>query len=190
MARRPGSSDVIDCAGCGRPFDRGPRGTSKRCPPCKVDNRNAVKRRYADRHPERVAASKTQYVAANPGKVQTSKKAWKAKNPERVRADRRATKKRHPEANRSYVRARAARLRGLTVVAFTPEQLLARLSMFAGCWMCGGPKESIDHVKPLAVGGAHMLCNFRPACLACNTRKNDTWPYPTSRLDVSVPAAT
>lgn len=95
---------------------------------------------------------------------------------ERVRQYRRDVKRRNPVANRSYVRARKARQRGSTMVRFTPQQLVQRLSMFAGCWMCGGQPETIDHVKPLAKGGPHLLANLRPACLACNSRKSDRWP--------------
>jgi 5-methylcytosine-specific restriction endonuclease McrA len=102
--------------------------------------------------------------------------AYRLAHPEQYREYRRAGKKRNPEANRSYVRARKTRLRGQVVVHFTPEQLRQRLSMFAGCWMCGGRAETIDHVKPIAKGGAHMLANLRPACLACNSRKQDRWP--------------
>lgn len=60
---------------------------------------------------------------------------------------------------------------------FTPDQLALRLSMFDGCWMCGNPADTVDHVKPLAKGGAHMLCNLRPACRSCNSSKNDRWPF-------------
>lgn len=80
-------------------------------------------------------------------------------------------------------RARRAWRRAVTKNAgcgepFTVEQLAARLSMFAGCWMCGvGPKEHIDHVKPLARGGRHILANLRPACARCNRAKSDTWPW-------------
>jgi len=44
------------------------------------------------------------------------------------------------------------------------------------CWMCEGPFEHVDHVKPLSKGGPHILANLRPACASCNASKNDRWP--------------
>jgi len=77
---------------------------------------------------------------------------------------------------------------------FTVERLNARLAMFGRtCWVCGqripeGDRElHIDHVKPLAMGGAHTPANLRPACAECNGRKGAAWPIDTStahlRLD-------
>lgn len=72
-------------------------------------------------------------------------------------------------------RRKRARLREATIIPFSAEQLAARLAMFPGCWMCGGDWDTLDHVKPLAKGGAHTLSNIRPACRSCNSSKNDTW---------------
>jgi 5-methylcytosine-specific restriction endonuclease McrA len=44
------------------------------------------------------------------------------------------------------------------------------------CWMCGAAATEIDHVKPIDKGGAHILCNLRPACRPCNSRKAAKWP--------------
>jgi 5-methylcytosine-specific restriction endonuclease McrA len=82
---------------------------------------------------------------------------------------------------REHGRRRYALRKGATLVeSFTPEQLQQRLSMFAGCWVCGGAKEHVDHVKPLNKGGAHCLANLRPACASCNASKQDAWPFPTA----------
>lgn len=74
-------------------------------------------------------------------------------------------------------KARFAQKKGARALPFTDEQLRARLSMFPGCWMCGGAKEETEHVKPLSKGGWHILANLRPACKACNLRKRDVWPW-------------
>lgn len=71
-------------------------------------------------------------------------------------------------------RRRALR-RNAVVVPFTSEQMLQRLGMFRGCWICHSPAQTVDHVKPLSKGGPHMLANLRPACLSCNSRKHATW---------------
>lgn len=117
----------------------------------------------------------------NPESMAAIRAAWEKRNPDVRRQYRRARKKLDPIANRAYVAARRARLRERAVIPFTAQQLRERLAFFGNrCWMCGGPGEVIDHVKPLAKGGAHILCNLRPACGDCNTRKGVTWPFPSS----------
>ena len=44
------------------------------------------------------------------------------------------------------------------------------------CWMCGGPFEAMDHVKPVVAGGLNLPSNLRPACRSCNSKKNGRWP--------------
>lgn len=68
-----------------------------------------------------------------------------------------------------------------------------RMSMFGDvCWLCGDPihqDRHIDHVKPLAAGGAHTPANLRPTHGTCNMSKGANWPVDTStahlRLDPS-----
>lgn len=103
---------------------------------------------------------------------------WEARNPEEVRASKRQWARANAEAANEITRRRRARLRELPTAPFTLAQLEARLSMWPGCWICGGPKEAVDHVKPCAAGGAHMLANFRPICGTCNSGKNSTWHGP------------
>jgi 5-methylcytosine-specific restriction endonuclease McrA len=57
----------------------------------------------------------------------------------------------------------------------TDAAIAARMSMWPGCWICGGPKQAVDHVKPRSRGGADLLCNYRPICTRCNSRKNNRW---------------
>lgn len=124
--------------------------------------------------------AKRRWRLANPDKMAAARAEWEAANPEVRRGYRRARKKLDPISNRAYVRARKARLKALAVVAFTAEDLRQRFAFFGDrCWMCGAKDDlTIDHVKPLAAGGAHMLCNLRPACATCNGAKGARWPYP------------
>lgn len=89
---------------------------------------------------------------------------WRQKNPERVA---------------EYSRTAKARKRNATITRLTAQQIQDKMTMFTGCWMCGGSKEEVDHVKPLARGGYHILANLRPACKSCNGRKNAKWPFNT-----------
>ncbi|HAM40542.1 MAG TPA: hypothetical protein DCP69_04205 [Candidatus Omnitrophica bacterium] len=63
----------------------------------------------------------------------------------------------------------------------TAEMIAARCEMWGGrCYVCGGPMQAIDHVKPISKGGAHLPCNLRPICKSCNSSKNARWPYALS----------
>lgn len=76
-------------------------------------------------------------------------------------------------------KAKEVRRKGAPTIPFTVAQLEERLSMFAGCWMCGAELDGgmhIDHVKPLSKGGWHCLANLRPACGPCNLSKGAKWP--------------
>lgn len=79
---------------------------------------------------------------------------------------------------RLLARAYRARKRSAVTIPFTSEQLAQRVTYYGDrCWLCGTPEwTDIDHVKPLAKGGPHMLSNLRPACASCNGAKSDKWP--------------
>lgn len=79
------------------------------------------------------------------------------------------------EANRGYAHRRRARQVAAQVIDLSPELVAQRMSMFAGCWMCGGSWTEVEHVKPLAKLGPHILANLRPACGPCNRSKGATW---------------
>jgi 5-methylcytosine-specific restriction endonuclease McrA len=158
-------------------------------PPCSVDDcdgpvlarglcRVHYDSWYARTHRAEAHAAKRKWRLENPDKMAAARAKWEAEHPERRREYRRARKRLDPVSNRGYVAARKARKRAATLVPFTPDQLRQRLAFYGGCcWICGATATTIDHVKPLSKGGAHMLCNLRPACGTCNTKKGTRWPY-------------
>lgn len=80
------------------------------------------------------------------------------------------------EEYRVYKRRRRARESAGFVVNYTHIDVAARMAYWGNkCWMCGGPFEAVDHVKPLAKGGKDCPSNFRPACTKCNGAKKDKW---------------
>lgn len=100
--------------------------------------------------------------------------AWYERNKERLTERNRAWQAANRAIDAEYKRRRRSRM-GDAVI---PRQLLeAKMSYWGNkCWMCGGPFEHVDHVKPLAKGGAHVLANLRPSCASCNVKKNARWP--------------
>lgn len=139
-----------------------------------------------------------QHYAANRERYQVWNREWALRNRDYLREKSRARlarmgvsgwtawRQRYPdkvlelaartiEHRRERTRRRRARQRQLATVPFTAEQLTERLTLWPGCWICGGPKEAVDHVKPLHAGGAHILANLRPICTPCNSRKWARW---------------
>lgn len=127
--------------------------------------------------PERNRSRVKQWAQQNKGRAVARIRQWRDANPELVREWAASFARRHPDRIRANTARQRARRRQALVIPFTEQQLALRLAMFPGCWMCGGPKESVDHVKPLNKGGAHILANLRPACGRCNSAKGDRWPY-------------
>lgn len=155
-------------------------GLSPECKPCRSDMGRAN-------------------YAVNRDAVLAKNKAWSAKNKDRHRALQRDWNDANRDHVREYVAAqyhadvehsralvrdrnhrRRARLQLVTVVAISPEQWTQRASMFGNrCVYCGVSGDvvpmTVDHVKPVAKGGAHILANLRPACKPCNCKKHDNW---------------
>lgn len=190
-----GLSPTKKCPVCEMELPRGQFGTRKAASgnvvsasPCKACARDKARKYYdpvkaaarfqrlmQDR-PDHVRERSRNYALRNPEKRSRWVADWREKNAQYVLEYARAYKLEHRVIATAWQRKRDAVKRSATVVPFTESQLHQRMSMFTGCWMCGGPKEHIDHVKPLSKGGAHMLCNLRPACQSCNLRKKDKWP--------------
>lgn len=82
----------------------------------------------------------------------------------------------HPEERVQTAARRRARKLNTQSRVLSRADVAARMLYFGNrCWMCNGPFEAIDHVKPLSKGGPHILANLRPACTPCNSRKSNKW---------------
>lgn len=139
----------------------------------KRENREAASasaKRYYEENREAVLLRVSDYYHRHPDRVRASSDAAEAKRPEFYK-----------ELARAYASRRRAALRSVLVLPFTVEQLSARMQYYGSrCWMCGVDADTVDHVKPLAAGGPHILANLRPACRSCNSRKADCWPFEVS----------
>ncbi len=102
-------------------------------------------------------------------------------DPEAARAKNNAYRAANPEKMAVWDKRKRALRRGAPRIKYTAAQLAAKIAYWGNkCWMCGGPVESIDHVKPVTKGGWDALCNLRPACSSCNSSKRNKWPFPVT----------
>lgn len=55
----------------------------------------------------------------------------------------------------------------------TVREWLALCEKYGKCLCCGRSdvKLTLDHVKPLSIGGANLISNAQPLCVSCNSRK-------------------
>jgi len=176
------------CRTCGRdkPTD-GFRPGRRVCRECSV---LAGKAAYLANSDRRKAASRA-YHAANLEACRERSRLWSLANKdltfergrkrrllshddimEKQRLRRAANIEATREQSRRSEAVRRARMAEVLTIPFTKAQLDARLAYYGHkCWMCRGPYEHLDHVKPICKGGPHILANLRPACASCNRRK-------------------
>lgn len=127
---------------------------------------------------ERIKRRSGQWRRQNPEAAREAWRAWRLANPDRVKDANRRWRRRNPEFGRLNTKRYQTRKRGVPTIRFTPVQLAQRVAYHGEkCWICQGPWDSIDHVKPITKGGAHMLCNLRPICRSCNASKGNRWPF-------------
>lgn len=165
------------------------------CEPCRVahcvevrdwagERKEAVRARAAARNqanptPNRERASA--WYEANKERAIAYATDWRRRNPEKRAQIARAWLNRNPEFSRLATGRRRAAMRSRSV-PFSIETFAARMAYWGNeCWMCGGPFEHVDHVKPISRGGWHCLANLRPSCARCNTSKANRWPIDTRR---------
>lgn len=101
------------------------------------------------------------------------------RDPEKMAARCREWRKANPERARLFDAKKMRRRRSRPKLPITADQMAAKIAYWGNaCWICRGPNEAIDHVKPLSKGGWHVLANLRPICNYCNSRKGAKWPFP------------
>ncbi len=136
-----------------------------------IDRVKASQAAYLKANRERKKLIDKLWARQNKHKVNEASKRYRNAHPEKVASTKREQAKRHPETiknNRSRRRARLAE-NGIYIVT---KKDIGRL-MQQPCVYCGSKSEHIDHVIPIAKGGAHKVGNLVAACQSCNQRKSD-----------------
>lgn len=162
-----------------------------RARPGNAEKQRAYNTEYYKRNRERLIARTERYKLENPGLVRERGASYRTFNRERLREWHRENRIKNPEhVKRRDVLAvalRRARQNDALIIPFTTEQLKAKCAFWNNaCWVCGEPATAIDHVKPVARGGGHLLSNLRPICKSCNSAKNAKWPLPSRAKIIGV----
>jgi hypothetical protein len=85
--------------------------------------------------------------------------------------------KKYRKENKEYfinaTHIRRARIKGNGISDVTKNDLQRLLSETVYCVVCSNKmgKKSVDHIKPLCMGGTHTLDNIRIICLSCNGKR-------------------
>jgi 5-methylcytosine-specific restriction endonuclease McrA len=110
---------------------------------------------------------------ANPEKAKKQAREWRLAHPEQANGHARKWQRDHLENGKiRQARRRARKFRAKGHGYATDQHVAWRFEMWGGrCYACGEKATDIDHVIPLAKGGAHFPANIRPICKRCNSRK-------------------
>lgn len=114
------------------------------------------------------------YRLANVDRVRANKEAWTKANAELVRHIKRKWAQARPHLSRVYACNRRARERGQRLSSDLAERLLkAQRGKCANCG-CSLKKSGhhLDHIVPLALGGANLDTNIQLLCPPCNHSKS------------------
>lgn len=147
--------------------------------------RLAAAAKYRTENREKILASKKKWQSDNWSHRQAYMKDYYAKNRERICAKVMDLYQNHPERWTEYGQRRRARLLGASTDTRGVAQWIRelRLKRRVKCYYCPtvipGAKMHVDHIVPLAKGGAHAIGNLCASCPTCNLSKNDnlitTW---------------
>lgn len=135
------------------------RESQRRWVAANLEKSREIKRRWAASHPE---------VA----------RRWAAANPEKMRESQRRSQRRwyyaNPETALAKSRNRFARQRKAPGVLTAASWARILTASKGRCFYCRKRRRlTMDHVIPLAKGGAHVPENVVAACGSCNSRKRD-----------------
>ena len=140
-------------------------------------------RDYRERNAERLREQKAEYRAENAERIRARKAADYQRDKDKIRELRRTRDReirvqqavdwarRNPEKRRDISMRDKARRRGAPLDATALEY--AAILRGDPCAYCGAPCAHIDHVEPLAGGGASEWDNLTAACASCNASKKD-----------------
>lgn len=139
------------------------------CEACTVKTRNA----WYHKNKPRASAKNAEWMKANPERKRAINAGWRQRNPEQAKASVLAHYESKPEMYAVYRANRRARKKAAPGAGITAEDIKSISAMQRGlCVYCKEKKPlTLDHIAPLARGGAHDVGNAQMICKSCNSSK-------------------
>lgn len=141
-------------------------------------HRERGRKYYRENHAQRLAKN-AEWRAANLDRLRQATAAWRARHPDRQKAAEDAWRAANPwitrvvSANR---RARKLASQGIVSPGIVSKLFALQRGRCACCGEKLGAKYHLDHVMPLALGGAHDDSNLQLLRAVCNLRKGAKHP--------------
>jgi 5-methylcytosine-specific restriction endonuclease McrA len=137
-----------------------------------IEEKRAWGKAWLSDHKEQHAKTTSAWRARNKDRTSETNKAWTEANKERKADMNRAWRLANPDVQTEYKRNRRARETAGGGVVTAPEWRALLTAYGNRCLSCGATSNlELDHVKPLAAGGANTIYNAQPLCRTCNASK-------------------
>lgn len=148
-----------------------------------AERQKQANKRYRHANPEKVREQQRRTYAKNPEQKLKSNRRWQENNPDKVRAAVTRWEKANPLVRKVISQRRITRVKEAPGDGVTTEQWRAIVEAHGGmCAYClVKPYEHMEHVIPIAKGGAHDPTNVVPSCATCNFRKQTKIISPARR---------
>ena len=149
--------------------------STRTCLECERENSRAYRRK----HPERSNKSSSDWKKRNPNLVKLTQKRHRESG--RLAANMRRWRQNHPEYKEVHAkkeRIRRFKKRASRTIDYTQSQIDQRIADFNNCCAYCGSSEKlcIDHFIPLSKDGSDCIGNMIPACISCNSSKQNSDP--------------
>ena len=139
------------------------------------EKRQAHNAAYHAAHHDEMRALNAAYRASHREELRAKARAYAAAHREEAVARASAWLKAHPEKQREHTHRRRARIRSQFVAPVDAQAIYARDR--GRCHICGKHVKrnaaSMDHLKPISLGGVHAPWNVSLAHLKCNLKRNN-----------------
>ena len=136
--------------------------------------RNKLARKWRTKNKDRINKELRDWYKSNPGKNKEYHDKWIVDNVEKTKENSKRYKSNNKDKVRENDRNRRARIKKSKGI-ITKEEWSAVLEKHGNkCLCCGRTdvKMTMDHVKPIFIGGSHTVDNVQPLCLSCNSKKH------------------
>jgi len=129
-------------------------------------------RQYRRDNRDKLLADIREYNKTHKKENKERTQKYRKNNPEKIRKIKAEYRKNNPEAVQKHHMTRRARKAQNGVFEVSKKEL--HKLMNSPCVACGSTgRITIDHIIPIARGGAHSIGNLQPLCKSCNSSKVD-----------------